>query len=423
LSIPGIIAGCDLFTVSLADYLAESEYATVDNAPYVHVAPVSGNDANSGWSRKDPVQTIRRALEIWDGEDPSSYDRARILLLEDIGSGYPDTTLDILLVFDTSGLTDVYDIVLEGAGRGGKRIDAASTNKRVVDVPLQTGEAITLRKLTISGGSSSQGAGIRVANGTLYLENNVVITSNSATNGGGVYVVGGKLVMRSGSIHHNYSGNDGGGLMVFGGTAEIENGSIEYNRATYGGGIYLGNGTVTLGTAGGTHLYPYIQYNTTTTPGTATGGGMTINGSGTMTFHHGTVRGNHTEGKGGGIQIVQGTLDMRGGTVTNNTAGDYAPGIWLENGLFSMSANARVLDPANPVYLDNVVAVGGNMITLDTGGFTYIGDIAVIDVHGATSITTNSHRVLTGSAVVTYHDRFHTINPDKSIDVNGYIVP
>jgi hypothetical protein len=380
------------------------------------------------------------------------------LLLEDIGPGYPDIGMYDLLGFNIVSVPSaVHDIVLEGK-RGGKRIDAASTNKRVVDVSLPTGEAITLRRLTISGGKSGDGAGIRVTGGTLNLENGVVITNNenddSNGNGGGVYVTGssttlnmlggeisgnkvtdtnygkgggvlvsdsGKFTMTGGSIRHNDSGNDGGGLMViFDGTAEIENGSIEYNRAQFGGGIYLRDGTVTLGMAGGTHPYPYIQDNTTT----GTGGGITINGTppGTMTFHHGTICNNKTSlnsatGWGGGIQIVHGTLDMRGGTVAGNQGG-RGPGIAVENysdAIFTMSAYARVREPGNPVYLDNAPTTKITIPTDFSGD--YAAGIAVIDVNGKTSGTP----VVTGTHIGFFYRYFTTTTPGLYVSATGHL--
>jgi hypothetical protein len=185
--------------------------------------------------------------------------------------------------------------------------------------------------------------------------------------------------MEGGIIKNNESGNDGGGVYVDGvsttapGKVLIRNGFIGVsgggNRAKYGAGIYAGAyGILELGTDGAGYPYPYIQYNISSggSPN-STGGGIVINGSGAeAAFYHGTVSNNNGATLGGGILIVNGKLDMRGGAVKNNTA-TTGPGITVENnGNFYMSKGARALD--DPVHLYGTSPK--QCITIGNEGFT-----------------------------------------------------
>jgi hypothetical protein len=205
-------------------------------------------------------------------------------------------------------------------------------------------------------------------------------TDGSAGKGGGVYVSEyGNFTMTGGTVSDNESGNDGGGVYVTGsvsatGSAKIQNGRIggenigDGNKAKYGGGVYVGaSGTLELGVDGGEAAYPFIQNNTAEEETGSTGGGLVINGGGaSATFFHGTVRGNKAAALGGGILVVDGALTMAGGTVTENSVnpGGNGPGLALEGGSFVMKDRARVLDPANPVYLHT------SGLTIGLGSFT-----------------------------------------------------
>jgi hypothetical protein len=227
--------------------------------------------------------------------------------------------------------------------------------------------------------------------------------------------------MTGGTIKDNESGNDGGGVYIYGpnSKASILNGRIGVsgggNKAKYGAGVYAGaNGSLELGTDGASHLYPYIQYNVSSN----TGGGIMINGSGAAaTFYHGTVSNNNGADMGGGILIVAGKLDMRGGTVTGNTAAT-GPGIMVQShntGLseLTMSGLARVLVPSNPIYLDS--ANGTRKITLGTFTGDVSGGIAKVELASGYSA---GDQILDGD--LTYYGKFEIIAPPAfTIDSTG----
>jgi hypothetical protein len=254
--------------------------------------------------------------------------------------------------------------------------------------------------------------------------------------GGGVCVaVNGTFTMTGGYIRDNESKHEGGGVCIYGsssgyGAARIREGSIGVsghgNRAIRGGGVFLGKyGRLELGYEERDDAYPLIRYNTAS----GSGGGLVIHddeeadaAKAEAVFYHGTISGNDGAGKGGGILLVSGTLDMRGGLVTGNTA-EAGPGIMVESytkaNKFIMSGFARALNDANPVFLDNgeggtkTITLGGAFDGNLSGG---IAKIALADYELETSLILEG----TPALVAGYYDKFEIISPSgRRIDESG----
>lgn len=97
--------------------------------------------------------------------------------------------------------------------------------------------------------ASSQGGGIFMYNGTLYMnKGNISWNKTETAGGGGVRVSNSaKMYMYGGSIKGNTVATNGGGLYVDGSeTLEMSGGTIEANTGTTGGAIYNNSGTVKL---------------------------------------------------------------------------------------------------------------------------------------------------------------------------------
>jgi hypothetical protein len=251
----------------------------------------------------------------------------------------------------------------------------------------------------------------------------------SSGKGGGVCVGdNGTFTMEGGTIRDNESGNDGGGVYISGvnSAALIKGGSIGGgNRAKYGGGVYVGKkGRLILGDAGQDHEYPYIENNAAGAGGSGTGGGLVIHDvSGSdahAIFHHGTIRGNHGGTLGGGILLVSGNLEMKGGSVRGNTAA-AGPGITVQSyrysNTFSMNSLARALD--DPVYLHYDAAYGTRGIVLGTFTGDTSGGIAKIAL--APAGYGPGTQILTGAGVSAGFAGFTIIDPPNlySIDSAG----
>jgi hypothetical protein len=431
---------------------------------WVYLAVASGDDANSGLSSGEAVRSFGKALEIW--KDTEGTAGARILLTESIATsqGYSDPatlTATGLVDFSTTlvippGITA---ITLTGSGNG-KTIDNGGTPGRPVIYLNTPGITVTLQSLTLTRGRGNPGGGVYIGAGAgLIIEDRVIIEGNQTNiQGGGVYVNGvgatftmkggeirgneavsategkgggvcvdsnGTFVMEGGTIKNNTSGNDGGGLYVHGpnSKASILNGIIggsslaDGNKAKYGAGVYVGaDGELTLGRDNKADPYPYIQYNKSSGASPSTGGGVVINkinGSAAKAiFHHGTVTNNDGASLGGGILIVNGTLDMQGGTVTGNTAA-AGPGITLESGgTLLMSKRARAMDPNNPVYF----SVSGKRITLGT--FTGDFSAGIANIKLPSSGYAAGDQVL-GGILLNQFDKFEIL-PPASFDIDMY---
>jgi len=180
---------------------------------------------------------------------------------------------------------------------------------------------LTINRLTIRDGSDSTGdggSGIRVSGGTLTL-NDSVVRDNSST-GGGTVNAGGISVQGSGTatinrsaIHSNEGTGFGGGINLIGTATVTINRSSIYNNSAgpSGGGIHVGiNGAATVNNSS---IYGNSAQQ---------GGGARTNSRGTLKLNHVTITDNTataTSGvMGGGLDIFEGTLEMRNSIVFGN---------------------------------------------------------------------------------------------------------
>lgn len=112
--------------------------------------------------------------------------------------------------------------------------------------------------------SASNGGGIHLDAGTLYLTNSTTVKNNRCSKfGGGIYQMGGTIIAENCSINNNssYDVADlfegcGGGVCVLGGTFKMVGGTITGNSSykTDGGGIYVASGR-TLNLQGSVNIY------------------------------------------------------------------------------------------------------------------------------------------------------------------------
>lgn len=132
------------------------------------------------------------------------------------------------------------DKILRNAGGGEVEIDAMGQS-RVMD--LRQNNTIELDGLTITGGSSGNGGGIRTR-ADLVIRNST-ISGNSANNGGGLFHRSGPLLLQNVTVSGNATSNDGGGLDLRAG-ARLEHVTVAGNTADRGAGLRSRSGSVTL---------------------------------------------------------------------------------------------------------------------------------------------------------------------------------
>jgi hypothetical protein len=316
-----ILNACDLFNVSLVEYLRrEAEDGKQDpgaaggpgtgqvpgpgGEPYVYVAVNSGNNSNSGWSAGEAVKTLGRAVDIWVAKGST---KANIMLTEDVIQGvYNENGVTFSnKVIDFSSLTKdtrsgITAITLAGAD-GGKIIGGgtALSGRWIVHIN-NSGKTITFKDLTISRGRGAYGGGVYIQAGELVILDGVSIQNNEAPagTGGGVYVQYGNLAIKGGEIHTNQAGSDSGGGVY-----------VQYGNVTMYSGAIRGNHV------GGSN---------------GKGGAVYVASSGTFTMYGGTISGNTADAAGGGVYAGPGGIFiMEGGVIRDNTAGNGGGGVYV----------------------------------------------------------------------------------------------
>ncbi|MBQ4649512.1 MAG: InlB B-repeat-containing protein [Firmicutes bacterium] len=214
----------------------------------------------------------------------------------------------------------------------------------------------------VSESKYSEGGGIYLHNsvGRMYggtISDNTATTDNQAS-GGGVYLSGSgasgtvsQFFMTGGRISNNMA-KLGGGVYLSIGTFEMSGGTISGNTATStssgGGGVYLKSDKSVFnfsgGIIGGT---AEADANISSTNG---GGVYVLNG--TMNMTGGKISGNQTEKGGGGIYVV-GTLNMSDGEISGNTANSSGGGVYVDSSSDVISVSGAPIVSGNKKGTDN----------------------------------------------------------------------
>ncbi len=273
----------------------------------------------------------------------------------------------ILLTGDELEVSDSVNIVRGDASS--ITIDAGGLS-RVFNIGVDAG-VVSLRDLTITGGSADIGGGILVSGpGRLTLDqidilNNIATGSAATQGGGGIFNDGGTLTILGGSMVGNVASGvsgSGGGLFSASGDVIIRDTVIQNNSANRaGGGIELGVGSLLLSDVmlGGLSVN---QGNIAGPAGSASPG----NGGGF-----------HVTGDGG---ITPTTVTISGGSVFNNVAATEGGGLWNQSNV-TMTVTGGTEIAGN--------RAGGNLNTQGGGGvFNNGGSLILSDVFVFNNATT-----------------------------------
>jgi len=318
-----------------------------------------------------------------------------------------------------------------------------------------TGAEPTIKNTIIEGTVTAtyvDGAGLYINGGGASISD-TTIRNNSTRSGGGIYATGAiNLSIASSTIENNsVSGNGGGGIRLNGisGTVELTDSSVSNNTALGTGGIYFATGIANTVTLDLTNTS--IDNNSQTNTGSYDGGGIYIDGTGTITHQHITVNitggsiSNNISRNGGGMRVLDGvgltidgttingndadssggalsvagtytTLDMSNCTVAGNDADAYGGGIYVtapttitncmitgnhayESGTTSDGGGIYTNSGTFKLYNSTVV---GNYVNRYGGGIRFgTGEIRNSIVWGNTSVATTRHN-LSGAPTVTY---------------------
>jgi hypothetical protein len=166
---------------------------------------------------------------------------------------------------------------------------------------------VSLSNVEITGNQSYSGGGLAMVGGILDIQAGTTIDKNKADNsngvGGGLYLAGGTTTISGANIRDN-PGADGGGMYITGAatTVTITGDTLVHNNtgAWRGGGIDIVSGTLYI-TGGATYIYG----------NTATEGGGVWN-DGTVKMKYGTIIGS--------ADFITGSLHYQQNTATDGTA-------------------------------------------------------------------------------------------------------
>jgi hypothetical protein len=223
------------------------------------------------------------------------------------------------------------DLTIQGAGPGpGVTTIHGGAIDRVFDIIGDV--AVTIRDLTITGGSAGDnssinfGGGIFNDGGRLSVVNCVVSANSTIEFGGGIANLGGTLTVTGSTLSGNFADFGSGGIDNFAGTLTVTNSIVTGNTAGgFGGGMGNFGGTLTV-------------TNSTLSANVAAGdSGGIDNEEGTLTVTNSIVTGNTAGGFGGGIRNLGGTLTVTGSTLSGNFADFDGGGIDNEGGVLFLT--------------------------------------------------------------------------------------
>ena len=324
---------------------------------------VDSNASEDGIGSLDnPFQTIQEAVTKAINGNSDGSKKFKILLKSSVED---PSTVSYYSANNSSfvNIDPTNDLTLEIASYGEDRFTinankSGENSGRVMYIGQNAN--VTLRNVNIKGGNLANGNGGAIyCSGTLNLVNSTISESN-AKNGGGIYIENGTFTMNGGIIgneiledddekysweyaatttggshYSNFASSAGGGIYAENATVNIISGKVSYNYAInyesagtdlgIGGGIFMKNGTLTIGEGA------EVSYNSG-----YQGAGIRCE-SGTCTIKEGAIiKGNATHiynqtNYGGGIFVKNSNFIMEGGTIEENYAGDGGAGIHLEN--------------------------------------------------------------------------------------------
>ena len=256
--------------------------------------------------------------------------------------------------------------------------------------------AVNAEGKTITYGGS--GAAVYVGKyGQILMQDGTITENKGLSYGGTIYLNGAAGQFTGGKITGNTSQKDGGGLYA-----------VSSSEVQIGGTIQISDNKVSSGAGGGFGAAGKSQIKMTggTVSGNyaVQGGGAIIQSGATMSLEGGTFQGNESKYYGGAIYVnvpnADGTLSVlyiRGGTITGNTSGNAAGGVYCKQGYLEMTGGKvsgnETKNYGCGLYCWNATGkfiggtISGNISGKDGGGLYIYGGTA--EIGGNVVITGN----------------------------------
>ena len=317
-----------------------------------------GADDNDGLSKTTAVKTIEKANELANEKNIkdiclSSFYQVTGTETWDLGGktlhryglgGY------MIELVDASASLTLSNIVIDGAECTVDATHAAETDSII---KAANGGTIVLNSGAIlqNNKAAQFGSGILANNRVnITMEDGAIIRNNTNRNyelGGGILIGNSStFTMNGGEISGN-TANGGGGVAIIGSTMVMNNGTISNNstyrtsgQGSYGAGVYVAD---YANSSGGDTLFTATPASFEMNGGKITGNKALDYGGGIVTFpqqskkitiniNNGEISGNKvTKGSGGAVAAFFGVteLNIKGGTLTENSAQNYGGGVFL----------------------------------------------------------------------------------------------
>ncbi|MDH5679209.1 MAG: right-handed parallel beta-helix repeat-containing protein, partial [Nitrospinota bacterium] len=321
-------------------------------------------------------------------------------------------------------------VTIQGAGAGVTTIVGAAD--RVIHVVGAV--AVTIDRVTISGGLPNLGANtLEISGGGIYSNGSLNVTNSTISGnstgsglaggmGGGIYSAA-TLNVTSSTISGNLASSGMGGGIYSVGALNVTNSTISGNTAgSFWGGIYSGgavtvtNSTISGNTAGTSVGGISSAGFLTMTDSTVSGNTATISSAGGIHVGSGgfiknsTISGNRAATWGGAINNQSAPLSIANSTIAGNTSGNGALYAFLAGADITLSNT--IIAGNNPGA--NCAWAGGTIISagynIDSDGLCKLA--AGTDLPGNTLITgslgalannggkTKTHALLVGSPAI-----------------------
>lgn len=238
--------------------------------------------------------------------------------------------------------------------------------------------------LTISGGeirnndgNSNGGAVYLFGESTATVRDNAIISNNKSSNGGAFTLKNNnnaQLIIEDGvQIINNIGGSDGGAIYIARGTVNVGASIISGNHSNWGGAVYVGGGTANF-------TDTIITENRATN---GRGGAFNINKvssdiATTVNINGNTqISKNSASAHGGAINIQDGTVNLNGGLISENTAIQNGGAIYLgfTDGTISGNGTLNLGSSGN----DFALTISGN--TAAKGDDIYYGENGTFNIN------------------------------------------
>lgn len=241
---------------------------------------------------------------------------------------------------------------------------------------------------TISGNVAHSGGGVFVTSGAKFTFTGGTITGNYAVsklgasngNGGGIYIEGGNsnCTINGGTISNNRATRYGGGININGSTMTIPNCTISGNIASSGGGISMETAGSTLNLQGCT-LDRNIAKVSGSDPNGANGGGggiFVVNGTINMSSTN-KIQKNRSRVLGGGIYVKAGNIKATGTSTFTGNEATNTDGVESHGGAIYIAGGNIAVDASGTFNIGGNDTSTGNHAKNNGGGIYCKGTITI----------------------------------------------